>query len=137
MEIRKLIYQKQEASVGNSSRSLWKKEFFRNSLIHWAIVGSFFVNLAVWLAALFFVRPVDYPIILHYNVYFGVDILGEWWQFYFLPGVGSVFFLVNILMAYFFYERRERIAAYLFLLGAFFVQVGVLISGAVIIRINY
>ncbi|TAK97075.1 hypothetical protein EPO05_00220 [Patescibacteria group bacterium] len=119
------------------NRSTGGYGFFQNSLVHWMLIAACFLNVGTWLAMAFFVRPVDYPIILHYNVYFGVDIMGDWWQAYSLPGVALVFLLINLSMAYTFYARKERIAAYLFLIAAFFVQLGITIASATIIRINY
>lgn len=124
-------------SLKEKVRHFLAQEFFKNGLVHWVLIGSFFVNLADWGLLAFFVRPVDFLIILHYNVYFGVDILGSWQEAYFLPAVGTFFLAMNVFLGYFFYQRKERIATYLFLLGAFIVQAGVLIAEASIIKINF
>jgi hypothetical protein len=84
-----------------------------------------------------FVKPNDLPIVLHYNVYFGVDIIGDWWQVFLLPSIGLVFMLVNGILSYALYKRYERIAAYLFLLTAFLVQVSIVIASVSISIINY
>lgn len=42
---------------------------------------------------------------LHYNIYFGVDYVGKWYWVYFLPGFGTVAFILNAVLAY--KERRE------------------------------
>jgi hypothetical protein len=44
---------------------------------------------------------------------------------------------VNAILGYFFYAKKERIAAYLFLLGAFIVQAGVAVAVGSIIKINF
>ena len=85
----------------------------------------------------FFIRPVDFPLILHYNVFFGVDIIGAWWQVFFLPGMGLFILAVNTFLAFLLFARKERIAAYIFLLASFFVQAGLAISSASLILINY
>lgn len=113
------------------------QEFFKNGLVHWVLIASIFANLVNWGVLAYFIRPVDFPIILHYNVYFGVDILGSWWEVYFLSGVGTFFWLINAILSYFFYQRKERIAAYLFLLGAFIVQIGLTVAIGSIIKINF
>lgn len=115
----------------------FEADFFRSELVHWVLVGTLLLNLAIWIATFFFIRPADFPIILHYNVYFGVDILGDWKEIYFLPGMSTALALVNLLSAFLAYRQKERIAAYLLLLGAFLVQVGVAIGLACLIRINY
>lgn len=42
---------------------------------------------------------------LHYNIYFGVDLVGNWRLVYFLPGFATVVFIVNSIVA--FKERNE------------------------------
>lgn len=118
-------------------RSFFGQEFFHNGLIHWILIGSLFVNLLNWAGAIYFIRPVDFPIILHYNVYFGVDILGSWWEVYFLPGMATFFWIINFILGYFSYQRKERVATYLFLLGAFIIQLGLTVAVGSIIKINF
>ena len=112
-------------------------EFFHNPIIQWLLIVSLFFNLVDWGLLAYFIRPSESAVILHYNVFFGVDILGEWWQAFLLTGTGTLFLLTNLLLAYLFYQGKERIASYLFLLGTFFIQLGILISCAAVIRINY
>lgn len=112
-------------------------EFFRNPIFQWVFIASLAVNFINWGALAFFIRPVDFPLILHYNVFFGVDIIGAWWQVFFLPGMGLFILAVNTFLAFLLFARKERIAAYIFLLASFFVQAGLAISSASLILINY
>ncbi len=113
------------------------QDFFKNSIIHWFIIISFLLNFICWGVLLFFIRPVDFPIILHYNVYFGVDMIGDWWQAYFLPLITLIITLINTVLAYFFYKNKERIISYILLLASLLSQVGGAIAIGSIIRINY
>lgn len=124
-------------SLKEKIRHFFGQEFFRSGLVHWILIGSFFVNLLNWAMLAYFIRPVDFLIILHYNVYFGVDILGNWQEVFFLPGTGTFFWVVNFILSYFFYLKKERVATYLFLLGSFVVQIGVMIAEISIIKINF
>jgi hypothetical protein len=48
------------------------------------------------------------PVIpLHYNIHYGVDWTGAWWQIFALPAMGIVFFLINTGIALFFVRRNE------------------------------
>lgn len=118
-------------------KSFFSQDFFKNSLVHWTLISAIFLNIANWSITAFFIRPTEVEIILHYNVYFGVDIVGMWWQAYLLPAVGTVFMVVNTILAYLLFSRRERIAAHLFLLASFIIQAGTLIAIASIAQINY
>lgn len=47
------------------------------------------------------------PVIpLHYNIHYGVDWTGAWWQIFLLPAMGAVFFLMNSAIAWYFVRRN-------------------------------
>ena len=46
---------------------------------------------------------------LHYNIHYGVDWTGVWWQIFLLPVMGVVFLLVNTVMALFFVRRNSML----------------------------
>jgi hypothetical protein len=119
------------------TKILFSKDFFRSGQVQWVLIGALILNLANWLALAYFIRPVDFPITLHYNVYFGVDIIGPWWQAYFLPGIGLVIMAVNTTLGYFFYQQKDRIIGHILLLATCIIQVAVSIAVASLIMINY
>ncbi len=86
---------------------------------------------------LYFIRPSAALIVLHYNVYFGVDLLGVWWQAYALPVFGTLFLLGHLFLARHFYQRSERIAAYLLLLSAGMISGGLFVASIGVVLINY
>lgn len=118
-------------------RSFFAQEFFRNPLVHWTLIGTLFANIASWAILAAFIRPIDFLIILHYNVYFGVDLVGAWWQAYILPAMGAFFWIVNFILALVFFRRKERIASHIFLLASFIIQVAIIIAEVAIVLINY
>ena len=113
------------------------QEYFHSSLLQWVFIASLALNLGNWLFIAFFIRPVDFLIILHYNVYFGVDVIGSWWQMYFVPFIGLLILLVNAVLGFLFYQRKERIAAHLLMLATFIVQIGISIAVASLLLMNY
>lgn len=118
-------------------KKFFQQEFFHSGIIQWSLIGSILLNIINLIGLAYFIRPVDFPIVLHYNVYFGVDIIGDWWQAYFLPIVGIGILVINMLLGYLFYKQKERIVAHLLLLAAFVVQMCVSIAVSSIILINY
>lgn len=124
-------------SVKNEYKNFFAREYFHSSLVQWVIIGALFLNVVNWVLIAFFNRPVDFPIILHYNVYFGVDVIGAWWQVYSLPAIGLVILLVNTTLGYSFYCQKERIIAHLLMLGTFIVQIIMTIAVASLLTINY
>lgn len=118
-------------------KSFFAQEFFLNSIVHWVLIASLILNASSFGAIAFFIRPVDFPIILHYNVHFGVDVIGTWWQAYFLPSIALVIFSVNVILSRFFYKNGERIIAHMLLLALLMVQIGIAVSVGSIVMINY
>lgn len=118
-------------------RPFFASEFMKNHIVRWLLIGIFLLNIANWVFLAIFIRPVDFPIILHYNAYFGVDLIGDWWQAYVIPAMGLVFFAVNFLLARGFFRKKERIASYILLLASLIIQIGLIIASAAIVLINY
>lgn len=112
--------------------SFWGNSFVRSFLI----LSGLFLSVSFGIL-LFFIRPREAPIVLHYNVYFGVDLLGAWWQAYLLPIGGILILLAHLILARFFYREKDRIAAYLILLSTNFILFGIAIAAASIAFVNY
>jgi hypothetical protein len=119
------------------AKSFFANGYFKSGIVLWLIILSGVVNLADWVALKIFVQPVDFPIILHYNVYFGVDTIGDYRQVFILPVIGLVLFLVNLGLSLYFYNQKERIASYLLLMATLMIQLSLLIAVASVIIINY
>ena len=71
------------------------EEFFQSKIVFWLIISGLLANLINWAALWIFIKPVDGNIILHYNVYFGVDMMGNWKLVFIMPSVGLFLFFVN------------------------------------------
>lgn len=111
--------------------------FSKNILVRMLAIGALLALISSLGFLLYFIRPGGSSIILHYNVYFGVDLVGVWWQAYALPFLGVIFLLGHLFLAHRFYMKTERIAAYLMLLSAGMLSFGLLIASVSIAFINY
>lgn len=112
-------------------------EYFKSHIVIWLLILSLTSNLIDWLILKIWVKPVDFSIILHYNVYFGVDSIGDYKQVYLLPIIGLILFLVNLILSVFFYERKERIASYVLLMATLMIQLSLIVASVSVILINY
>lgn len=119
------------------TRSIQKVTFFQSKIILTLLSLSLLANLVNWLILFIFIRPVDTDIILHYNVYFGVDSMGSWKQVFIMPVIGFILFIINVALATYFYRNKERIASYVLLLTALMAQIGFIIASVSVIIINY
>lgn len=118
-------------------KNIFSHEFFHNTIVHWTLIVLLLLNFVCWGSLLFFIKPVDFPLILHYNVYFGVDIIGGWQQIYILPSIATLIFLINTVLGYFFYKQGERVITYVLFLASFMAHISALIAIGSLIRINY
>lgn len=118
-------------------KSFFVQEYFRNIIVAWLIILSLAANIANWIILKLLIQPVDFPIILHYNVYFGVDLKGNYLQVFGIPLIGLFLFLINNLLSLKAYRSGERIASYLLLMATLMMQVNLIVYSLSIILINY
>ncbi len=126
-----------EMSLKVKIRSFFAADYFQSHIVRWLLVFIGVANLANWAALKIFIQPVDLPIILHYNVYFGVDMLGGWKNLFLLPATGLILFLINFFLSLYFYKRKERIAGYLLLIATLMIQLSLIVASVSAIIINY
>ena len=89
------------------------KEFFRNNIIKSLFISSLILNLGLFLFFYFFIKRSDIPIVLHYNVNWGVDYFGEVKNIFILPLVGLVIFLLNGILSLKLWLKAKSMAYFL------------------------
>lgn len=132
--VRQVSPTKWESGIAESGQAAG---FFYNPITQILLGLSLIMLIGSFGLLAYFIRPTETLLVLHYNVYFGVDVLGAWWQLYILPVLGSVFLLGHLFLAQYFYVHTERIAAYLLLLTAGLLNFCILIACVGITFINY
>jgi hypothetical protein len=119
------------------ARSEGEADFLQNSIVQTLLLFSLIPIVGCLGLLAYFIRPGEASIVLHYNVYFGVDLLGLWWQAYALPVLAMLFVAGHFFLARRFYERAERVACYLMLFSSGMLSAGVLVAGMSVAFINY
>jgi hypothetical protein len=121
---------------GNNLRQQLKIIWLQDKILLILFLVSLILNLLLYLAILGWVRAQTEPLILHYSVYFGIDLIGSWYRLYLMPAVGSFLLLVNFFLTILFY-RKERIIGY-FSSGALaFAELLLLVGGILLVWINH
>jgi hypothetical protein len=115
----------------------FKNDYFKNKSNDWLLILGIAANLVDWVILAVFIRPTANKIILHYNVYFGVDAMGNWKSVFILPAVGLILLLANFFLSLHFYRSKEQIASYILLTAALMSQLSLLIASLSVIIINY
>lgn len=105
-------------------------------MIFFSLVLAIISNLGMWVVTWQLVEPASRPMILHYNVYFGVDAIGDWKNIFLMPTLALVILLVNTILSRFFYYK-EKLIAYLFAGMAFLVQLLMAVGLGSIVLINF
>jgi hypothetical protein len=115
----------------------FSQEYFQSLIVRWLLFFGGLFNLVSWVVLNFFLPSSGKSIILHYNVYFGVDSIGNSQEAYALAFIGMLILVFNSFLALYFYKQKERIASYILLITALMVQLSLLISIISVIIINY
>jgi hypothetical protein len=115
----------------------FKSEYIKNKINFRLTLLSVVANLTNWAILAIFIKPTANKIILHYNVYFGVDAMGNWKSVFILPAIGLVLILINFFLSLYFYRNKEKVASYILLTAAFMAQISLLIASLSAIIINY
>lgn len=84
---------------------------------------------------LFFKAERSSSIALHYNIYYGIDLIGEWQRIFIIPLSGLIILIFNWLLAYFLYQR-EKLACYFILAWTSLIEILFLISGICLVLID-
>lgn len=116
-------------------KKIFKADFWRNRLNLVYLLSSGFFNLIIWLLLGYYIQPSEYPIPLHYNIYFGIDLTGSYRSVFNLPIIGLLIILINAFLSIWLYSK-DRLISYILLLTALVVQIFVLIGAATVIYIN-
>ena len=96
------------------------------NILNWSIAG--FINS----------RLEGALIALHYNVDFGINLLGDVRQIYILPLLGLAIFMINLLILININSSRERnFLGHALLLSALLANLTLLISAGTIYLINF
>lgn len=117
-------------SASNSFTSSLSDKFISLNLFF-----SLLINISLWLLLAYQTRNFTDTISLHYNIYFGIDLLGSRYKVFLLPALGLVFLAINSLVGLLVY-KREKILSYFLFGTSSFVQVIFIIASIFIILIN-
>lgn len=112
---------------------------FKKALTHHFIITTIFlsvvINLVIWLLFWSKISRRDEMVFLHYNIYFGIDLIGEWYKVFLIPLSGVFIIIANSFLALTLFARSKFIS-YLLFITSFLCQVILIIASLAIIWIN-
>jgi len=89
------------------------KFLFNNKIARVNLFFSLFLNIFIWFVMLWYIRDFPEIIPLHYNIYFGIDLLGPWYQIFFIPVSGLITILANYFLAIIYWQKNILLSYFL------------------------
>lgn len=117
-------------------RSQLKVVWLQDKILIVLFLVSLFLNVVLYSWIAWKIKPVADPLVLHYSVYFGIDLIGQWYELYLMPIVGSFILLINFILFLAFY-KKQVMAGYLLAGAALLVEIFLLIGGYLMIMVNF
>lgn len=116
------------------------KEFLQtDKIIKATFLLSIFLNLLNWGLIYYrftrFLAGQEESMILHYNIYFGIDKIGNWTNIYYLPLIGVIVLIINLLGGYLLYQK-DKLISYFFLSAALLCQILLNVATFFVIVVN-
>lgn len=111
---------------------IFRHSFFRCKFSVIVFLVSLTLNLVLWLLLYFYVKPSDFPMPLHYSIYFGIDVIDFWYKAFVIPLIGIILMVLNIFLGFMFY-RREKFIAYFLSVNNLLLQMVLLVAGVPVI----
>lgn len=115
------------------SREAWGHPFFL-----WTVVVSLVLIGGMTALILWKIMPIGLQrgiIPLHYNVYFGVDLLGRWFGVLYLPILGVILLIANMFFARLLWSK-ERLLSFFFAATALLLEIVLFASVVLITLLN-
>ncbi|OGY47663.1 MAG: hypothetical protein A2840_00050 [Candidatus Buchananbacteria bacterium RIFCSPHIGHO2_01_FULL_47_11b] len=101
----------------------------------YATVGAVILNSLLWLIFFWYIRDFPEQIPLHYNIYFGIDLVGPWYEIFKLSGFGTAVVFINTILALCIH-RFSRLLTRLLVGGNAVIQILLFLAGTAIVRLT-
>ena len=114
------------------------KVFIKNKYILPCVIFSLLLNILIWLLLYLKIGNQTESIALHYNIYFGIDMIGSWYKILMIPLGGIIILIYNWIISYFIYKQNNEniFLGYLLNFSSLFIHIILIISSILILIIN-
>jgi hypothetical protein len=121
---------KKEQFFSSWQKALKDKLFLVLNIINCLLVVGLFVFLYYM-----FGMTKDESIVLHYNIYFGIDLIGQWYRVFELAYLGLGIFLLNVIIGGFIY-LKDKILTIFLTTSTFFCLIFLLLTAWLMVYMN-
>lgn len=109
--------------------------FLKDKTILVNLILSVLLNLFTLIWLYFKITPQVESIALRYTIYFGIDLIGDWYYVFIFPLLGLSAILINFILAYLIY-LKVKILAYLLAITSTIIQFLLVIISILIVLLN-
>jgi hypothetical protein len=114
------------------------KIFFSKKPVYWLVVLTLSANFYLWYLIYNFVDFGKDFHVLHYNIYFGIDLIDSPQRLLSVPFLGMFFLIFNLCLSYIVYVfKKEFIIPYFLLSASLFVNLELIIYLIGVIGMEY
>ena len=113
------------------------KLFFKECLSDWQLLNpiltALILNAVIWGISVWRLTSGGSWLVLHYNVYFGIDWIGQGFKNFYYPILGLIIFILNYFLSSITNNKESR----LWLLWTTALAQGLVLLNIIMIIINY
>lgn len=108
MVLRKILYKIKSVILRIKSRP-----YFQNKPILFLFLSAILLNIATWILLYLKIKPSQYPVPLHFNIYFGIDVIDKWQKVFVIPCLGLLFIFINYFIGGLVFKSEKTISYFL------------------------
>ncbi|MFC1598302.1 hypothetical protein ACFL2M_02085 [Patescibacteria group bacterium] len=97
--------------------------------------AAFLLNAAAWGLIFWKLPETADTVLLHYNIYFGVDLAGSWQELLWMPGSGLAVLLINVIVMLL-SKHLDRLIIIAGSIITLFLEIMVLLATVLVILLN-
>jgi hypothetical protein len=111
------------------------KLYFRDLWNLVPLIGSILIQIFLWWHLISNIQSDAGQIFLHYNIIFGVDLVGAWWKIYLIPLLGMAVILLNYFFSWMYYSV-DKFLARLMSVWVLFFHIFLTVGIVLLVRLN-
>lgn len=99
------------------------------------LLGSFLLNILLWILVLIAFPKSSPNAILHYTAGIGIDFIGQGWQIITIPSIGALLIAVNVILARYL-QRVSTIAFWILWVSMPLLQLLLIATYGILLTLN-
>ncbi|MDD5341269.1 MAG: hypothetical protein PHC97_02420 [Patescibacteria group bacterium] len=126
--------------LGYNISKFFEHPYREDRIVKINFIVSLALNFLMWAILYFKLHSLSYTtdsgqIYLHYNLYFGIDNIGYWYEAFVIPLLGLFIIAFNSFLGYFFYIQ-EKVISYALVISQTLLQIILFAAAIFVILLN-